>query len=119
MVEGLSLARAEYHLDDTAAVHQIEGALKALCELEAVESVEVVNKSISVQFYPEILSRESIRRELDIRGVLLSNIRKPGNPFKRFVDRLGESNTRNFGTQPLDCCNLNRKGKSGNVDSDR
>jgi hypothetical protein len=113
MIEGLSLATVEYHLDATAAVDQLEGALSALRELEAVESVEVANNSISVQFYPEIVSRESIRRELDMRGVPLSNIHKPANPFKRFVDRLGDSNTRNFGVQPLDCCNLNRNGNPG------
>lgn len=114
MIEGLSLARVEYHLDgSTAAVDRLEGGLKALRALEAVESVEVINNSISVQFYPEILSRESIRRELDMRGVRLSNIPKPGNPLKRFVDRLAESNARNFGAQPLDCCTLNKNGSSG------
>jgi hypothetical protein len=108
MIEGLSLARAEYHLDDGVAIDQLEGVLNALCTLEAVESAEIVDSSISVQFYPDILSRESIRRELEIRSVPLSNVPKPGNPFKRFVDRLAESNARNFGAQPLDCCNLNR-----------
>jgi len=112
MIEGLSLARVEYHLDDTVAVDRLEGALKALRALQAVESIAVFNNSISVQFYPEVLSRESIRRELDMRGVRLSNIPKQGNPLKRFVDRLAESNARNFGAQPLDCCTLNKSGSS-------
>lgn len=32
--------------------------------------------------------------------------------FKNFLKRLAESNKKNFGSQRLDCCDLNKKGSN-------
>jgi hypothetical protein len=109
MIEGLSLEIAEYHLGDQVSSQQTETLSNALSAIDGVESAEIHNSSVSVQYYPDILSKETIRRELVGLGVSLEKNGKPRNPFKRFVNRLAESNAKTFGSEPLDCCNLNSK----------
>ncbi len=107
MIEGLSVEMAEYTLSDQVSSKQKETLLKAFSAIEGIESTEVGDNLVSIQYYPGILSKETIRRELIRLGVRLEKNRKPRNPFKRFVDRLAESNTKTFGSETLDCCKLN------------
>lgn len=30
--------------------------------------------------------------------------------FKNFLNKLGETNQKNFGSERMDCCNVNKKG---------
>ena len=44
--------------------------------------------------------------------------------FKRFIERLGETNKKEFGSEKLDCCGLNsngpdNKGKTQNTSEDK
>ena len=86
MIEGLSVETAEYNLGDQIFSQQTETLSKALSAFDGVESAEIRNSSVSVQYYPDILSKETIRREL-VR-LCLSLDKSDGktcNPFKRFV----------------------------------
>ena len=109
MIEGLLLEIAEFHLGNQISSQQKEKLSKALSAIEGVESTGIRDSSVSVQYYPDILSKETIRRELVRLGVSLEKNGKSRNPFKRFVNRLAESNTKTFGFEPLVCCKLNTK----------
>ena len=109
MIEGLLLEIAEFHLGNQISSQQKEKLSKALSAIEGVESTGIRDSSVSVQYYPDILSKETIRRELVRLGVSLEKNGKSRNLFKRFVNRLAESNARTFGSEPLDCCKLNTK----------
>jgi hypothetical protein len=80
---------------------------------EGGESAEINDDRVCVQYYPDILSRESILREHVRLGAGSEKNDRPGNLFKRFVNRLAESNTTTFGTQALDCCKLNSNESPG------
>jgi hypothetical protein len=109
MIEGLSLEIAEYRLANQISSEQIEILSEAFAAIDGVENAKIGDDSVSIHYYPDILSRESMRRELVRLGVSLEKNEKPRNPFKRFVNRLAESNTKAFGSEPLDCCKLNSK----------
>jgi hypothetical protein len=106
MIEGLSLENVEYYFVDPISSDDQEKISKTL---SAIESTKIHDGSASIQYYPDILSKEMIRGELNRLGVSLGQNNKTSNPFKRFVNRLAESNTKTFGSEPLDCCNLNNK----------
>jgi copper chaperone CopZ len=109
MIEGLVLGIVEYYLGDQVSSQQIKTISRALSAIDGVESAEIHSSSISVQYYPDILSKESIRRELVRLGVSLEQNGKQANPFTRFINRLAQSNSKAFGSEPLDCCKLNSK----------
>lgn len=109
MIDGLSLEIAEYHLGDQISSQQQAKLSKALFAIDGLESAEIHDSSVSVQYYPEILSKEMIRAELIRLGAGLEQNGKSRNPFTRFVNRLAESNTKTFGSESLDCCKLNNK----------
>jgi len=113
MIEGMSSVTDQYSLADPVSAQESEALVTALEVVDGVETVTVVRKTVSVDHYREILSREAIRRELLRLGVRLGNNARPGNPFKRFVNRLADSNSKTFGDQPLDCCTLNKKEGPG------
>ena len=109
MIEGLLSQIAEYHLDDQISDQQKETLSKTLSAIDGVESTEIGKSSVSVQYYSDIISKETIRRELVRSGVSLEKSGKPRSPLKKFVNRLAESNRKTFGSEPLDCCKLNNK----------
>jgi hypothetical protein len=112
MIEGLSLVTDEFRLAATVSASDRDALANGLGAVAGVESVDIAQNIVSVEYYREILSRESIRRELVHLGVSLEDSARPANPIKRFVNRLAESNAATFGDQPLDCCTLNRKETS-------
>jgi hypothetical protein len=112
MVEGLSLENVDYNFVDKISSDRQEKLSKALSAIDGIESTEIHDGSVSIRYYPDILSKEMIRGELNRLGVNLGQDEKTRNPFKRLVNRLAESNTKTFGSEPLDCCNLNNKQRS-------
>ena len=112
MVEGLSLRSAEFHVAARLSPEQGRRLLTALSAIDGVEKAELDAASVVVEYYPDFLSRQTIERELV--GFGLSPVRnsKKRNPFRRFVDRLAESNAETFGSEPLDCCKLNSEKRS-------
>jgi hypothetical protein len=109
MIEGLSLENVEYYFVDPISSDDQEKISKTLSAIDGIESTKIHDGSASIQYYTDILSKEMIRGELNRLGVSLGQNNKTSNPFKRFVNRLAESNTKTFGSEPLDCCNLNNK----------
>jgi hypothetical protein len=112
MIEGLSLVTDEFRLAVTVSASDRDALASGLGAVAGVDSVDIAQNIVSVQYFREILSRESIRRELVHLGVSPEDSARPANPIKRFVNRLAELNAATFGDQPLDCCTLNRKETS-------
>ena len=109
MIEGLSLETATYPLSGQISSERTESISKAISAMDGVESTAIHEGSVFIQYYPAVLSKESMRKELARLGIRLEKSSKTNNPFKRFINRLAESNKRIYGSETLDCCKLNRK----------
>ena len=84
--------------------------------IEGIEQFRLVDGIADVSFYPQLISLRTIKAEMGIAGIKLAEPGKARGFFGRFVDRLAESNKKNFGSSKLDCCNLNNK-KAGSSPS--
>lgn len=68
--------------------------------------------SISIEYYQQLTSSESLLLLIEDSGIKLSHreVEKEQvyekNPIKRFLNRMAESNEKNFGNKRLDCCDL-------------
>lgn len=111
MIEGLSVETAEYILGDEISSQEKATLSKTLSAIEGIGSTEIRDRSVSVQYYPDILSKEMIRGELVRLGVSIQKNGKPRKPLAKFINRLAEANTKTFGSEPLDCCKLNSKAR--------
>ena len=87
-----------------------------LSSIEGIEQFRLVDGIADVSFYPQLISLRTIKAEMGIAGIKLAEPGKARGFFGRFVDRLAESNKKNFGSSKLDCCNLNNK-KAGSSPS--
>ncbi len=87
------------------AVEQIEN-------LQGVDNSCILNNSICVDYYPQLISNEILIDIIENEGLLIDNTTPEDlKGFKKFLKKLEISNKKNFGTQQLDCCNLNQKNK--------
>lgn len=109
MIEGLPLETATYPLAGRISSERTESISSAISAMDGVESATIHAGSVSIEYYPVILSRKSMRKELIRLGVELEKNGKTNNPLKRFINRLAESNKKIYGSETLDCCKLNRE----------
>lgn len=110
LTDGLVLKREELAIaairPPTSGIERIKGSLS---RLPGLESVEVDAERVVVSYYPELLSLGIIKKEIEKMGYGIADKKKKVSPFKRFVDRLAETNRSQFGSGPLDCCKLNNR----------
>lgn len=112
VIEGLSLRSAEFPVAERLSAEQRRRVIAALSAMDGVERAELRPGSVAVEYYPDFLSRQSIETELVRLGLPPRRNGKKRNPFRRFVDRLAQSNAETFGSEPLDCCKLNSEKRS-------
>ena len=93
-----------------------ENIRMAFSKIEGIENLTVGNSVLEVSFFPQIVSPQLIKSIITEAGLTLIETRKSKGIFGRFVDRLAESNKKNFGSQKLDCCDLNKNKNSGSSD---
>jgi len=82
-----------------------------LSNLQGVESLRFEKDRVHISFYPQLISLQTIKAEIEKAGMAPEP--KPSKGFfARYLDRMIESNRKSFGDGRLDCCDLNRKKKS-------
>ncbi len=109
MIDGLVLQNQDFTIEgriDKSDCKRIEDTLR---KITGLATVEVGNAKVAVEFYPDLLSTAAIRSEIETLGYKIESKAKSRNPFKRFVNRLIESNEKTFGNETLDCCKLNNQ----------
>ena len=109
MIEGLITQDAILHLGRALSLEDAERIRIALARLEGIESIQTEGEVVSLVFYPEIFSLSLICEQLKRLGYEPIQEKKERNPFRRLMGNLAESNRKNFGSERLDCCTINRK----------
>jgi hypothetical protein len=80
-----------------------------LNEIKGIDSFEISNEWICIEYLPFKFSKESIQETLNNMGypVKIEKKKKKGL-IARFIDKLAKSNRETFGSQKLDCCDLKK-----------
>ena len=109
-VMGDTQTRHEHVLVNGLGDIQTQKTLKAwLSNIEGLEKVSTTSEGVTVDYDPAVLSLDSICSIISSAGFQWEKKQKPRNPVKRFLNRLAKSNQKNFGSETLDCCQLNKK----------
>ena len=87
-----------------------------LTNIEGIEQFRLVDGMADISYNPQLISLHSIKTEMVNAGLVLAQPGKSKGILGRFIDRLAESNKKNYGSAALDCCNLNNK-KTGSSPS--
>ena len=109
MIEGLTLNDQEYELEGLDVDASLSRLKISLEDIDGVEKLVLAEGKITISYYPDLLSLATIRHQIESLGFKIKIKKDKRNPFNRFVDRLIESNKKSFGSETLDCCNLNKK----------
>ncbi len=90
----------------------LDKAAKQIGNLQGVDNTCILDDSICVDYYPQLISKEMLINIIENEGLFIDTT-TPENlkGFKKFLKKLEISNKKNFGTGQLDCCNLNQKNK--------
>lgn len=81
-----------------------------LVKVDGIDSIDISNKSISVEYVTLQLAEESVKEIIKNSGYPLKEIKKKRKGiFRRFIDELAKCNKESFGNKKLDCCDLKHK----------
>ncbi|GEM_PF-2386461 len=82
-------------------------------QLESNEGISEVlfftNNVLKLNYSPYVLSKKMVIDLLAAYGIRPKQEEKIKNPFKRFIHKLAKANEKNFGSEPLECCKLNKE----------
>ncbi len=109
MVEGLLLKKEDLNVEGMETEHCRNRVKAALSQLQGIAVINVESGRVSVGYYPQLISADLIKREIEKLGYAIKRREKARGAFMRFLDRLAESNQKTFGSEPPDCCKLNKK----------
>ncbi len=109
-MEELETRTEEFRLKGIEAAASREQVRASLARLTGVESLAVGPNRLTVCYYPQLLSAETLRQEIGKLGHAIDGDggRRPGR-FQRFLDDMAANNARFFGGEKPDCCTLNRR----------
>ena len=110
MTNSASLETTDIRVANMKCQNCIERVRRALKDLPGVENVEPRMGSVRVVYLPQLTRPQELHAALTRVGYppAVAPSRRKGF-ISRWIDRLAESNEKNFGTQGLDCCSLNHK----------
>lgn len=88
----------------------LEKTAKQIENLQGVDNTCILDNSICVDYYPQLISKEMLINIIENEGLFIDTT-TPENlkGFKKFLKKLELSNKKNFGTGQLDCCKLNQE----------
>jgi copper chaperone CopZ len=82
----------------------VDRVRQALTAVPGLERVEVGIGTVSLDYYPEAVTVGVVREAIEELGFAVPLDAASRNPFRRFLERMIESNERIFGNARLDCC---------------
>ena len=88
-----------------ACLQRVKQALAGLPGVE-LERVEVKIGRVRLEYYAEALSAETIRARIESLGYSIPAPARSRNPFRRFLERMGEANAKALAGKRLDCCKI-------------
>ena len=83
--------------------------------LEAVDGVAFADVAVGkadISYLPQLVSPRYLETVIQESGYSVRKKVKKKGPFGRYIDRMIESNEKNFGTQKLDCCSLSKEDRT-------
>jgi hypothetical protein len=111
IIPGLMTKEALFNLDRDISREDAEQLRLFFSNSEGVESYRQEKKTVTVVFYPEILSLSTISAHFSKLGYSLVRDDGQRHSFTRFIRNLAESNKKTFGSERLDCCTIKSKFK--------
>ncbi len=81
----------------------------ALSDINGVKHVDITEQKIHFEFYPNIVSKNQVTRKISNLGCLIKTEKQKKGVFSRYIERMAETNKRQFGNERLDCCKLNKR----------
>ncbi len=80
---------------------------ETLRNIDGITKAEACSSFILIEFNPFLISEPEIKNTIIAKDIVEKLTVKHYSPFKRWIYKLAESNTKNIGNQKLDCCNFN------------
>ena len=81
----------------------------SLLSIDGVDFVAVDVGEAEVRFLPQLASESELEQAIFDSGYSVRKHAERKGFFRRYIDRMIESNQKNFGNERLDCCNLSSK----------
>ena len=81
----------------------------SLLSMDGIDFAAVTVGKVEVRFLPQLVSEAEIEQAIADSGYPVRKQAERKGFFKRYIDRIIESNQKNFGNERLDCCNLSSK----------
>lgn len=87
----------------------VKAVRSSLLSFEGVDFADVAVGKADVRFLPQLATEAEIEQAITDSGYTVRRHVERKGFFRRYIDRMIESNQKNFGSDRLDCCNLSSK----------
>ena len=88
----------------------VQNVMSALSDMDGVDFFNVVVGKADIRYLPQLVSRSDIEQAIESSGYSVQKNEQRKGFFGRFIDKMIDSNKKNFGNERLDCCNLSSGG---------
>ena len=109
MSDVAGLRTMTFAIDGMHCERCVSSVKKSLLSVDGVDFADVVVGKAEVGFLPQLASEAEIVQAIADSGYTVRTEVERKGFFKRYIDRMIESNQKNFGDERLDCCNLTVK----------
>jgi copper chaperone CopZ len=101
----------DLYLDGMRCERCVQKLSQAISEIEGVEEYEVEIGHARISYLPQLSTPEGIKHIAETTGYTAHFQTPRKNKWKKFLDRMIQSNERVFGNERPDCCSLNNNQK--------
>ena len=86
----------------------IERITRTLTGVQGIEALQVELGRVRVEFYPQAVGLDVLLTRIRALGYTIPESARSRNPFRRFLNKMIETNEKTFGNQRLDCCTMKK-----------
>ena len=97
---------AELFIEGMTCGRCVQKIENALTKIDGIEYYDVIVGHVRVSYMPHILTVNTIMAAIEEGGYVAQTQMPQKSRWKRFIDRMVESNEKTFGTNKLDCCTM-------------
>ena len=101
-----AVERVDLPVSGMSCENCVERVKRALAGLPGVQEVNVEIGKVSLAYYREAVSPEVITSRVEALGYRIPTPTRSRNPFRRFIDRMGEANAKALEGKRMDCCKI-------------
>lgn len=111
VMDNYYLKSVTFWAGQTLTSEEIESCTSLVMSEKGISNVNFADRSASFEYNPYLISKEEITEVITRLNIEFFEAPQKMGIIKRWLLKMAKENNKNFGSQGIDCCNMNAKNK--------